>query len=699
MAEELPARRGERGPVWQEVAPVRVWFRNVLPLLLRACAVSLTVGVALPGMALAGMSISERHNGISPLGCVTLNNPGQLLYCGHSAVDLWQIYLYQPATATSPAASIRLSHQPELVEPQADLNDVGQVVWAAGATGARHIFFYDGAGAARISVDGDNRHPRLNNTGQVVWEWSPPGGTGSAIVRYDIATGALTPVSNPGTAMDLRPDINDSGQMVWMRRTLYSSSLMRLDAIGGTPATVPDSGQAGIPRINNPGHVAWAVASGPGGGIHLHDGMVDRIIAATGTDGFLSPAYVSLNDQDEVMWTAPHSATQTGQLFRGGIAGVAQLTTTFQDNAFPSINDGGHFAWVQQADDGYRLLSAFDDPNLTPGSELCNGLDDDLDGEIDEFQTVDGYTDADGDGWGVLPPARVCRDTPGYTARWGDCDDTDPQVYPQAMEVCNGVDDNCDGRVDEGVDWPYFRDADGDGYGHSASTTRACATPPPGFSANPDDCDDTDPAIHPLAVEVCNLLDDNCNGRNDEYVCNTTAGSDVLANAGPVVDVLFSVVSLRGETVAVIRDDAPPLPDGYTGGIAPVYYDISTSALFAGEAIVCMAPEPGRFAPDADLRLLHWDAVDQAWRDLPQVAGLPTTQVCGVTASFSTFTLAAAMPPPPSPPAPGAEPGAGGGCAVATGVASRGDGLTVMALLALLSAALRGRGKRKIAEG
>jgi hypothetical protein len=83
-------------------------------------------------------------------------------------------------------------------------------------------------------------------------------------------------------------------------------------------------------------------------------------------------------------------------------------------------------------------------------------------------------------------------------------------VNPRA-EVCNGLDDDCDSRIDEmasdAIDW--YRDADGDGYGTTATTRRLC-TRPGGYVTDSTDCDDTRAASHPGAVEICDRRDNDC---------------------------------------------------------------------------------------------------------------------------------------------------------------------------------------------
>jgi MYXO-CTERM domain-containing protein len=155
-------------------------------------------------------------------------------------------------------------------------------------------------------------------------------------------------------------------------------------------------------------------------------------------------------------------------------------------------------------------------------SELCDGKDNDCDGTIDEGVTTTYYADSDGDGYG--DPASTtadCSAPAGYVAGATDCDDGDASVHPGASETCNSIDDDCDGTVDEGVATTYYADSDGDGYGDAASTAAACAAPA-GYVAGSTDCDDTQASVHPGGSEVCDGLDNDCNGSVDD------AASDFL---------------------------------------------------------------------------------------------------------------------------------------------------------------------------
>ena len=106
------------------------------------------------------------------------------------------------------------------------------------------------------------------------------------------------------------------------------------------------------------------------------------------------------------------------------------------------------------------------------------------------------------------------RDGDGYTVGDGDCDDDNPAIHPDAEEVCDGLNNDCDGGIDEdAVDGQLlYMDGDGDGWGNEDVTILACGTPP-GFISQPGDCDDAAPTTYPGAEEIRNDgVDNNCNG-------------------------------------------------------------------------------------------------------------------------------------------------------------------------------------------
>ena len=159
------------------------------------------------------------------------------------------------------------------------------------------------------------------------------------------------------------------------------------------------------------------------------------------------------------------------------------------------------------------------DANHNPGSlELCNGLDDDCDGQIDEgFTIYQWYYDNDGDGFGS-PSAVIqsCSVISGMVEDNTDCDDSDANHNPDTPESCNGLDDDCDGQIDEGFTvYQWYYDDDEDGFGDPSTVIESCEVIS-GMIADNTDCDDNDAGYNPDTPELCNGLDDNCDGQIDE---------------------------------------------------------------------------------------------------------------------------------------------------------------------------------------
>ncbi len=159
------------------------------------------------------------------------------------------------------------------------------------------------------------------------------------------------------------------------------------------------------------------------------------------------------------------------------------------------------------------------DATILPGAEeICDGVDNNCADGVDEGVAIEGWTDADGDGYGdATLPVSVCEPDPSIVENGDDCNDHDPALSPAALDICDGVDNDCDGVVDGDATYhtTYYADMDGDTYGDPSFSTSACSEPV-GSVTDMTDCDDANGATYPGAPELDNLVDDDCDLWVDE---------------------------------------------------------------------------------------------------------------------------------------------------------------------------------------
>jgi len=188
-------------------------------------------------------------------------------------------------------------------------------------------------------------------------------------------------------------------------------------------------------------------------------------------------------------------------------AHVRRASAMLRDVRFLPLLLSGCF-WISEAERDARWDL---DGDGVERPDDCN----DSDADIQELATF--YADTDGDGFGdSLTSTEACGQPSGFVTNDDDCDDTTAAVAPGAAETCNDLDDDCDGLIDEdAAEVAYYPDVDDDGAGDATADPIYDCRGPAGYVTRANDCDDRNPDVGPLADEVCNGTDDDCDGMVD----------------------------------------------------------------------------------------------------------------------------------------------------------------------------------------
>lgn len=258
---------------------------------------------------------------------------------------------------------------------------------------------------------------------------------------------------------------------------------------------------------------------------------------------------------------------------------------------------------------------------IGPSSEICDYLDNNCDGFADEDFDA-GQACSVGLGACQAFGTMVCSADGSHTV-------CDAVPGTPSTEICDGIDNDCDGDVDEGVQTHYYGDADGDSWGNGWDSCGLGCSAPQGCVDNKIDCDDTDDSIGP---------------------CNTPPDPDPVVvehvkDQKNEVAITFPSVIDGGETTIQEVSCELDVPVGYTLNLDDICYNIETGAIPGGLIEVCITFDMNSVSNITGVVILRCSEsspcepllIDPS---LSTNSETGTATICAFTAQLSTFSIA-----------------------------------------------------------
>ncbi len=425
------------------------------------------------------------------------------------------------------------------------INSDGNIEWQKSFGGSLgdtpHSIIQSSEGAYLIagvsgSIDGDISSPigggdiwivKINDIGNIVWERSY--GSNSVEVANEIKEssdgGYIIAGYSTGTGGDVTS--NNGSTDFWVIKIASDGELLWQKSLGGSSS---DEAQSIIEKV--------------GGGVLCVGHTFSNNFDVSGSHGGYESWIVSLDNTGTFEWQKPYGGT--GYEVASSIVKKSDNEFVFcgrstSDDGDVTVNKGSNDYWIVAIDTLSNILweksiGGSDEDvaysiAVNPDSDiLVAGMSRSTDYDVTPSYlyynywvaklgicSTHYYADIDGDGYGnILIDSIACNLPTGYVLDSTDCNDLDNLIYPFAEDVCNSIDDNCNGLTDEDAIFAtYFEDFDTDGFGALLQDSVSCNFPV-GYVLDSTDCNDTNYLINPIAEDICNAIDDNCNLLIDE---------------------------------------------------------------------------------------------------------------------------------------------------------------------------------------